>query len=111
MAILKLPVRDDLRFQSFFVILDGATYKLDFEWNIRSEAFSFTISDIDEVPILSGRELAADSNLLSGVPSTSKPPGLLILSDTEGRGTGPRLGELGSIYELLYFEAETVATL
>ena len=107
MAILRIPVNPDLFSQSFFVILDGATYKIDLVWNLRDLSYYLSLADADELPIVSGHRVIENFDLLAGVVDSRSPPGALMVIANDPLA----FGDLGGDNDLLYFEAETVAAL
>ena len=99
---IPLPVgkaRFDLR-----VDLDGSTYVMEFDWNSRSDSWSFNILDASGTPLLSGQALRLGSlRLGSRGRSSGLPSGDLLLVDLAGDKTDPGIDGLGDRYALLYY--------
>jgi hypothetical protein len=105
MATLPLPTDPELTHFDLQVVLDGATYTLEFYWNDRDSGWFMDVRTEDGTPIRTsirvtvGLPLAARARGVKGMP-----PGALLAVDTSGEGRDPGLGELGSRVQLEYFE-------
>lgn len=109
MAVTILPTRQDLTSYSFEIELDAATYRFDFHWNDRAAGWFFQISDVNEVPLISGRRVVVGFPLLYRFVTPGLPPGMLEAVDTSGQGLDPGLTDLspsGRVH-LLYYDAST----
>lgn len=83
--------------------LDGHEYVLTFNWNTRSQAWFFSLADTDETPILDGKKITANTDLLGYVQSPARPQGQLIATEVSGADTDPTLtGWDDGTYALLY---------
>ena len=101
-----IPTRTDLESYQEQVALDGATYTLGLQWNVRDESWYLSLAD-EAGPIVSGLRVVADTPLLQFVAHARRPPGELLALDTSGVGLDPQLGELGARVLLCYLEAAT----
>lgn len=109
MAMQVIPVNEDADFYVIRTTLDGQQYTLDFLWNDRDSGWWLTLSDVNEVPIWSGRLRVGFWDLLAFCPNPSKPPGAFLAFDPLQPATdgGPDIGrgELGTRVLFTYVEA------
>ena len=91
------------------VALDGRDYELGLRWNQREKRWYFSLADQDGTPIVSGRKVVADWDLLRGITTPRRPPGLLTARDTLGEGKAPGLTDLGARVKLVYLDLEELA--
>lgn len=95
--------------------LDGRSYVFRFLHNPRLDRWSFDLADQDESPIVSGRRIVTETDLLSGVADARKPPGILVARDYSANDDAekiasidPGLTDLGSRVFLVYITAAEV---
>jgi hypothetical protein len=97
---------------SFFDVqatLDGATYTLEFRWNVRLGAWFLAILDeTGSTPIQTGIRLVANWRLGSANVAL-QPPGSLFAHDTSGQGLDPGFEDLGTRVQLVYLTAAEMA--
>jgi len=99
---LVLPTRTDLARYSFDVELDGVTFTFSFEWNDRDSGWYFSISDVNAVPLLSGRRVVLDYPLINIYRDIRLPAGSLVAIDTSSKDEEPGLTDLGERVKLIY---------
>jgi hypothetical protein len=83
--------------------LDGRSYKLTFDWNSRTDRWSFGIATEDGDAVLNGATLAIGVDLLRTVPGTlaTVPDGQMYLVGTDD----PTLETIGDV-SLIYVPSE-----
>ncbi len=81
--------------------LDGRDFMLSFSWNSRDGHWSLSIADQDSVPIVSGIRLVTNFQLLRSV-DPRRPPGELVVVDTDAEPVDPDYGSLGTKQQLIY---------
>ena len=109
MAILRIPVAQEVPVYQQRTTLDGVDYFLRFDWNARSETWFFQLFDADNV------KLTGMIRVVIGVPllrlhhaTPGVPPGDIVAIDTgaligEGQ-TRPTFDDIGTRVRLLYLE-------
>ena len=102
MSNVQIPFNSSLGNQSFFVALDGTTFKLDFRYNTRGKYWSFSILTANEVCIVSGMRVVSDYSLLSHFTDERLPKGRLYCLDQFFTGRAPEFSELGDTHVLIY---------
>jgi len=91
------------------VTLDGVTYFVALEWNQRVDRWFFSLSDSLQQPILSGRKVLPNRNLLQAVASGKGPPGILMAVDWTSSGLVPDLANFdGAVTSLVYVPIDEV---
>ena len=63
------------------ISLDNKAYKFSFVWNPRMEAWTLSIFDLDDTPILNGIKLVLNYELISMYNYLEIPPGKLFVLD------------------------------
>ncbi len=85
--------------------LAGRDYQFDFDWNTRTGHWTLTLSDQDGSPIATGVVLVTGWRLLRTVIDPRRPPGDLVVIDTQGRNDlDPGFSDLGSRFMLAYLD-------
>lgn len=105
MAIIQIPLRNDLDAYDFSIDLNGRTYNFDIAYNTRSSVWSLTISNADLVQLVGGIPLVVNSDLVNRFHREALPPGFLMLYDTSGSNQECGKNDLGDRCVLLYQEA------
>lgn len=110
--MFRIPTstRDEVASYTQRTTLDGREYVLTFDWNGRAGHWFFSIADQDEDPILQGVKVVLGWNLLDGVRDVRRPPGAIVAVDLTGSGEPPGRTELGGRVELVYYDAEELAS-
>lgn len=83
--------------------LDGTPFTLRFDWNSRTERWSFSLYLDDGTPLLLGGVLVAGVDLLRTVSDDLRPGGQLMIVDF----TEPTLDTIGNV-SLIYLNAAYV---
>lgn len=90
--------------------LAGRDYLLTFRWAQRTGRWSLDVADQDAAPIVSGQVLAPGFGVLRGSTDTRRPPGDLVLLDTQAPPiTDPSFTSLGARHVLLYLDGDELA--
>lgn len=93
------------------VTLDGVPFTLEIYWNDREGQWYFSIYDLNQTPLITGRKIALYIPLLSRFKNASLPNGDFICYDTSGSGIDPSLNDLGIRCPLVYIEAAELPAL
>ena len=102
--------------------LDGRAYIIRLLHNQREDKWYMRLADQDDVPIVEGIKVVAESDLLQRIVDTRRPPGIIIAKDTTAPdvdisigeqilATDPGLTELGGRVLLIYLTEAEVAEL
>lgn len=110
MAMIEIPIDAGLYAWSQEVQLDGAQYTIAFRWNVRAQAWYWSLYDADGVSIVEGRRLVVNWPLIRNVSLTNAPPGQFYAFNTSSPGADPGLKDLGTSVRLLYAEYGTDLT-
>lgn len=68
--------------ESYFeqtVVLGNVPFKLVHNWNIRDETWGLSILTNDNVPLVVGKKLNINTDILSAVFSENRPQGVLVV--------------------------------
>lgn len=110
---IGIPLRNDLVYFDTVVQLDGVTYTLELRWIVRDNAWLMNVRDSQgsDPPLVCGIKLLANSKLID-FNFTERPyPGFFMVLDASNTGADPGLGNLGTIYQLLYFSGAELAAI
>lgn len=107
MAIIEIPLRNDLDEYEFTVDLDGRTYNFQVQWNTRCQKWSLIIRNDQQNVLIGAIPLVVNSDLLGRFKNESFPPGILTLFDSSGNNAEPSKADLGVRCVLLYQEDES----
>jgi len=105
MSVL-LPTRTDVPRYDFELELESVTYKFDFEWSDREEAWYMSIKDLDGVELLSGRKIVLSYPLTVIHRDAGLPPGTFIAFDTSDKEVEAGFADLGDRVKLLYIPSD-----
>lgn len=93
--------------------LAARDYELTFRWSQRAGRWSIDIADQDGDPIASGRVLVPGISILRGVRDARRPPGEIVLVDTQAGGTvaldDPTFASFGLRHRLAYVDGAELA--
>lgn len=96
MAIVEIPVSSENPHSFFTTTLSNVTYGFEFIWNARAEAWFFSLYDVEEEPIVSGRKVVVSTPLLETFRWDARiPSGTLYALDTSGQDLDPGEKDLG----------------
>ncbi len=84
------------------VQLDGQSYYLSMVLNERTDRWHFSLADSTNTPIIEGKRMLPGRDLLRGVSSPLKPPGMLMTVDFSGKDTVATFENLGVEVFLVY---------
>lgn len=107
MAMVEIPIDAGLYAFSQEVQLDGAQYSIAFRWNVRAQAWYWSLYDNNGAAIVQGRRFVVDWPLLRNVSLINAPPGQFYAFNTTNPGVDPGLKNLGKDIRLLYAEYGT----
>jgi hypothetical protein len=107
MALLKMPLSQNLPWYSFTSTLDNATYQFELSYNDRSGRWNLSLQDVTGADIVSGLVLLNGIDLLAYVRHLAVPPGILMVLNDTGADDEPTLGSFLTTHSLYYVEAGT----
>lgn len=110
MAVLELPLRSDVPRFDFIQTLDGVAYKFLFAWNTRDSSWYFSLFLEDDTPVFLGVKVVVNWPLNRRRSSVS-PPGMFRAVDARNLDENPGLTDLGKRVRVLYFDADSLATM
>lgn len=102
----EIPVETDDPHFTQVTSLDGTEFRLEFRFNEREQRFYMDLRDGDGVDILVGVRLTVDWAPLRYLVDPRRPLGEIFITDSEGEGRDPRLGDLGDRVKLFYLTGE-----
>ena len=110
MAILEIPVRNDLDRYSETVSINGTEYRLRFSHNTRDDHWYLSIELTDGTELASGIPIVTDTPLLARWAWDSRLPqdGYLMAVDTTGESADPVKDDLGDRIKLLWVPLEDI---
>ena len=107
MAILQIPVRNDLPAYTFRIDLEASTYTFGFRYNTRMSRWIWDVMDANGNPLVMGIPLLSGLDLLSRFKVEGLPPGRFALLDEQGETYTPERYDLGERVVMLYEESTT----
>ena len=107
MAVLEIPVRNDVGAFNQNTELDAAIYGFQFRWNERDQSWYFSLLDESGNRIRSGVKCNVNFELLRPLVDNGRPPGQFLAYDARTNPTPPLLEELGEEVVFTYTESET----
>lgn len=105
MAIIELPVRNDLPSYEFRQEIETVVYTFKFRWNARMGLWIFNIADEVGLDIISGLPVQTDVDIKSRFIYDNIPPGLFLSFDETGEQRNPGRENFGSEVKFLYQES------
>jgi len=105
MAIIELPIRNDIPSFSFRCDLDGETYTLSFRHNSRKNRWTMDILTDAGEAIVTGIALLVGANLINMYQDDRLPPGFLFVLNTKDENEEPNRDNFADDVKLLYSEA------
>lgn len=82
--------------------LDGVTYTLELDWNVRLGAWFLRVLDEFASAVLVGDQRLGANFPLALYQTGRSPPGLLSVVDASGQGLDPGFDDLGRRVQLTY---------
>lgn len=110
MFIVPTP-REAYPDETVSVALEGITYVIRWLYNEREGVWTFSISDVDDVPILSGVRVVQNVDLLELASDERRPPGAMMIIDATGSRVEPTLESFGHSARPVYIPADELAAL
>lgn len=104
MAVLEIPVRNDLQAYSFTIELDGTNYLLRFRYNSRISRWAMDVAKTDGTNVVAGIPLLTNTDLLGRFELPDLPPGRFLAYDETGAARNAELEDLGSGGVLLLYQ-------
>lgn len=105
MALLKLPIQNDIGDFNFKISLDGDSFFFFFQYDARDDSWFISISDADEITLVEGIKMVVDVNLFGQFGHLDIPQGNLFCSNSENPNTEPNIENFGNNIQLFYDEA------
>lgn len=102
MAILQLPVRNDLPSYDFQIVLDGVFVTLGFTFNSRANYWLMDIYDANDNAIVVGIKLVSSWLLTNRFKMDGLPQGDFFIIDTTGNNEDPTQEDFGTTKLLMY---------
>ena len=101
---VEVPCQPGVPNYDMSIVLDGATYVLEFLWNTRESSWYMHVKAQDETPIQCGIKVVPSWPLGARVADVRMPPGRFVAVDTSGKQQPPGLADLGDRVRLVYLE-------
>lgn len=110
MAVLEIPVRNDLDKYSLIVAINDVDYRMEFAHNTRDDHWYLSIELTDGTELVNGMPIVADSPLLARWAWNAELPqdGYLMAVDTTGEAATPVKEDLGDRIKLLWVPFEDI---
>lgn len=105
MALIELPLRNDVPAFVFQTDLDGATYTFKFRYNSRMDRWAFDILTANEAPIVSGVLVVTGTLLLERFSDPRLPQGDMFVLNKADENASPGRDDLQKNVFILYDEA------
>ena len=105
MAIIQLPLRNDVPAFTFQTDLDSVTYIFKFRYNSRNDRWAFDIQTANGDPIISGIPVLTGTSLLKRFEDDRLPDGGLFVLNKEDEDISPGRNDLQENVFILYEEA------
>jgi len=98
----EIPIESEVPAFKHRVDLDDRTYVLNYYFNTRSAMWHMDVMDADENPLLMGRAMTVDCDLLFQYEDPNLPQAMLVLFDQTEKHEECGLDDLGNRCRLLY---------
>ena len=105
MALIRIPLRNDIPSYEFKIDLDGTTYTLGVRYNTRKDRWIMDFRTENNEPVISGTPLLNGVSLLARYQEDRLPPGELFMLNTEDENVEADRDSLTENAFLLYQEA------
>lgn len=99
MAIIEIPLRNDIFYYEFTKELDGVVYDFRLQYNLRADSWI-----LDFVGIINGIRLAGGQDMLKQFHHLDVPLGQLEIIDLDGKFREPNKTNIGDRVVLQYTE-------
>lgn len=108
MQLLPMP-SDGYPHQTAQVQLGETFYVVTWRWNTRDGCWTFSLSDVDGLAIVSGVRVVLNVDLLRGVSDARRPDGAIAVVDPAGRATEPGITDLGARVKVVFIPREELS--
>lgn len=88
------------------LILGGEPFSLNANWNIRDETWDISLFTSEGDPLIVGRKLVLNTNVLQQVHVESAPKGVLLVTPVSDKTTTITRDNMGIDVELVFIEEE-----
>ena len=105
MAIIGIPLRNDIPSYQFRVDLDAVTYTLSIRYNTRMDRWIMDFNDENNSPLVTGIILILGTSLLARFAKAELPDGNLFLINIENENTEGNRDNFSNNVQLFYEEA------
>ncbi len=105
MALIEIPVRNDLPAYKFSLDLDAKSYVLSFRYNGRMERWVMDLLDDTENPIRTGIKILTTVDLFPILKKETMPQGTFLAFHETGLEINAERIEFGDSVKLFYNEA------
>lgn len=106
MAVIEMPIRNDLPAYNFKQELEGSVFTFEFRYNERFACWIMDISDeTGDTPIILGTPVQTDVDILSRFILAELPPGQFVVLDETGAQRDPDRDNFGIEVKLFYVES------
>lgn len=106
MSILEIPTSSDDAAYTQTVSLEGIFYLLRIFWNTRDVSWYLDMSLTDATPIIVGKKLVIDHEIINRHKIPQQPPGALFLVDTGLSKETCGRTDLGDRCKLIYLTSD-----
>jgi hypothetical protein len=105
MALLTIPLTDNVPWYTFTTTLEGATYGFEMCFNSRANRWMLSLSDATGTLLVASIVLLIERDLLRPYRTYKVPPGNLVVLDNTGFGQQPSQGSFLLNHSLYYLES------
>lgn len=109
MIYLRIDPREPQQVLS--ATLSGQTYQCTFRWRSRVSAWFMDLADAAGNAIVLGRRVSSGGFPLAGCVATARPPGAIVVVDSDGANVDPGETDLGARVQVVYMTPDELATL
>ena len=108
MAILEIPIRNDLNAFKEFITIEGVVYVFQFYFNPRAKLWFVDVLDEEENSRLLGIPIQTNVPLTLNFKHLDIPKGFLFAIDIQGKGKDANYDDFGKRILFLYEETKNV---
>lgn len=107
MAVLEMPVVNNLDSYTFSVTLESVLYTFELKYNKRRDRWLADIYDQQLTPLSMGVPMLTNVDVMHQFVSNELPTGVFLVFDLSGQNNNPGQFDLGDNVLLLYEESTT----
>jgi hypothetical protein len=93
---------------SMQVDLTGVSYFIDLAWNAMNQYWVMGISDLNNVPIVTGLKVVTNYDITSGIVATGMPQGEILCQSIINSWENLQRYDLGVNAALVYYEPDEI---